>query len=188
MLEPPVVDITKLVSVIQSVCPVQVLQYSLGGTKKEEPAASNTTVNEDVNNIGLFPHKGKDHVGLFPRNSSPKNDNKSNEHLGNLDMDQLVEEINEEINELGSYQPPDRQSVNCRSRSRSPENSSQRDRHRYDITDRRYRYDNYANRSDSSYNNQLTASQQMEAELFLDKTAYFHGSNNKEALKLFSTM
>ena len=38
MLEPPVIDINKLVSVIQSVYPVQVLQFSLGGTKKEEPA------------------------------------------------------------------------------------------------------------------------------------------------------
>ena len=99
MLEPPVVDINKLVAVIQSVHPAQVLQYSLGGTKKEEPAASNTAVSEDINNVGLFPHKGKDHVGLFPSNSSPKNPNKSNEHLGNLDMDQSVEEINKDINE-----------------------------------------------------------------------------------------
>ena len=41
MLEPPVVDINKLVTVIQSIYPVQVLQYSLGATKKEESAASN---------------------------------------------------------------------------------------------------------------------------------------------------
>ena len=56
------------------------------------------------------------------------------------------------------------------------------ERCRYDVTNRRYRYDNYANRSDSSNNNQLTASQRMEAKLFLDKIAYFNGSNNKEAL------
>ena len=112
ILEPPVVDINKLVSVIRSVYPVQVLQYSLGGTKKEEPAASNTAINEDINNVGLFPHKGKDHVGLFPKNSIPKNkSHKSNEYLGNLDMDQSVEEINEEISEHGSYQPPDRVST-----------------------------------------------------------------------------
>ena len=73
MLEPPVVDINKLVAIIQSIYPMQVLQYSLGGTKKEEPAASNTAVSEDINNVGLFPHKVKDHVGLFPLNSSPKN-------------------------------------------------------------------------------------------------------------------
>ena len=40
MLEPPVIDVNKLVVVIQSVYPMQVLQYSLGGTKQEEPAAS----------------------------------------------------------------------------------------------------------------------------------------------------
>ena len=96
-------------------------------------------------------------------------------------MDQSVEEINEEINEQGSYQPSDRQKVKWRSRSRSPESSSQRERHSYYITDRRYRYDSYTNRSDNSYSNQLTTSQQMEATLFLDKISYFDGSNNKEA-------
>ena len=93
-----------------------------------------------------------------------------------------MEEINEEINERGSYQLPDGQGINHSGRSRSPESVTQRDRYRYDVTDRRYRYDNYANRSDSSDNSQLTASQQMEAKLFLDKIAYFDGSNNKEAL------
>ena len=97
-------------------------------------------------------------------------------------MDQSVEEISEEINERGSYQPPDIQGISCRSRSRLPESLTQRDRYRYDVTDRRYRYDNYANRSDSSDNSQLTASQWMEAKLFLDKIAYFDGSNNKETL------
>ena len=55
-------------------------------------------------------------------------------------------------------------------------------RDRYGITDRRYRYDSYANGSNDSYNDQLTASQWMEAKLFLDKIWYFDGSNNKEAL------
>ena len=97
-------------------------------------------------------------------------------------MAQSVEEINEEINEQGSYQPPDRQKVNRRSRLRSPESSSHGERHRYDVIDRRYRYDSYSYRSDNSYSNQLTASPQMEAKLFLDKILYFDGSNNKEAL------
>ena len=99
MLEPPVVDIKKLVSVIHTAYPGQVLQYSLGGKMKEKPITSNTAVSEDVNNVDLFPHKGKDHEGIFPKNSSPKNKNKSNEHLGKLNMDQSVEEINEEFNE-----------------------------------------------------------------------------------------
>ena len=97
-------------------------------------------------------------------------------------MDQSVKKINEEINKRGSYQPPDRQGISCRSKSRSPESVTQRERYRYDVTDRRYRYDNYANRSDSSDNSRLTVSQRMEAKLFLDKIKYFDGSKNKEAL------
>ena len=75
MLEAPVVDINKLVTVIQSIYPMQVLQYSLGATKKEGSAASNTAiaVSKDINNVGLFPHKGKDQEELFSSNSSPKN-------------------------------------------------------------------------------------------------------------------
>ena len=34
--------------------------------------------------LDLFPQKSKDEVGLFPSNSSPKNHNKSNEHLRNF--------------------------------------------------------------------------------------------------------
>ena len=93
-------------------------------------------------------------------------------------MDQSVEEINKQ----GSYQPPDRHDVNWQHRSRLPETSLPRERHRYDVTDRRYRYDGYLNRSDGSYSDQLTLSQWMEAKLFLDKIAYFDGPNNKEAL------
>ena len=69
-----------------------------------------------------------------------------------------------------------------RDRSRSLETSSPRDRHRYDISDRRYRYYGYLNRSDGNYSDQLTPSEWMEAKLFLHKVMYFDGSNNKEAL------
>ena len=173
MLKPPPVDINKLVQVIQNVYPAQVVQYSLGASKKDEAKASNavTAGNKDNSNIGLFLPKGKDQVGLFPSNSSPKNHNKSSEHIRNFNMDQSVEEINEQ----GSYQPPDRHDINQRHRSRLPETSSPRERHRYNVTDRRYRYDAYLNRSDGSYSDQLTPSQWMEAKLFLDKIAYFDG-------------
>ena len=180
ILEPLLVDINKLVQVIHNVYLAQVIQYSLGVSKKDEAKASDavTTGNKDGNTIGLSPQKGKNQVGLFPSNSSPKNHNKSSEHLRNFNMDQSVEEINEQ----GSHQPPDRHDVNQRHRSRLPETSSPRERHRYDVTDRRYRYDGYLNRSDGSYSDQLTPSQQMEAKLILDKIMYFNGSNNKEAL------
>ena len=65
------------------------------------------------------------------------------------------------------------------------ESIEHRDRYRYDVTDRRYHFDYYDNRSDSE-NNLLTASQQMKAKLFLDKISYFDGSNNKEALNFLA--
>ena len=65
---------------------------------KEKLTTSNTTRSKNNNNTGLFPHEGKVQEGLFPKNSSPKNKNTSNEHLGKLNMDQTVEEIDEEIN------------------------------------------------------------------------------------------
>ena len=137
ILEPPVIDINKLASVIQNVYPTQVLQYSLADMVKEKPAMSKVMVRENEDNIGLFPPNGK-------------NQEKSNEHLGKLQIDQSVEEMNEEINERGSYQLPDGQGISCRGRLRSPESETHRDRYRYDVTDRRYRYDNYVNKSNSS--------------------------------------
>ena len=179
MLEPPSVDINKLVQVIQTVYPAQVVRYSLGASKKDEAKASDaeTTGNKDANTIGLFPQKGKDQVGLFPSNSSPKNHNKSSEHFRNFNMDQSVEEINEQ----GSYQPPDRHDIN-QGIGQDHRKLDHQGRDRYDVTNRRYRCDSHLNRSDGSYSDQLTPSQWMEAKLFLDKTMYFDGSNNKEAL------
>ena len=182
ILEPPAIDFNKLASVIQNVYPAQVLQYSLGNMVKEKPATSKTMVSKNEGNVGLFPPNGKNQEKSFPHNSSPKNASKSNKHLGKLHIDQSVEEMNEEINERGSYQQPNGQGISHRGRSRSSESETHRDRYRYDVTDRRYRYDNYTNKSDSSDNSQLTASQQVEAKLFLDKIAYFDGLNNKDAL------
>ena len=92
MLEPLLVVINNLVQVIQNVYLAQVVQYSLGASKKDEAKASDaeTTGNKDGNTVGLFSQKGKDQVGLFPSNSCPKNHNKSSEHLRNFDMDQSV--------------------------------------------------------------------------------------------------
>ena len=137
ILELPVIDINRLTSVIQRVYPMQVLQYSLGDSMKERPSMSQTMASENEENVGLFPPNGKNQEKLH--------------------IDQLVEDMNEEINERGSYQPPDGQGINCRGRLRSPESKTHRERYRYDVTDRRYRYDNYANKSDSSNNSQLIA-------------------------------
>ena len=70
--------------------------------------------------------------------------------------------------------------------TRPPEDSMHRERHRYEVSDRRYRHDSYTGRSDSGYNNQLTSSQCLEVKLFLDKISYFDGSNNKEALNFLA--
>ena len=86
MLELPLIDINKVVQVIQCAYPSQVIQYSLDIQKKNEKGETkeldaSTAGNKDGNNVGLFPPKGKDQVGLFPTNSSPKNHNKSSEHF-----------------------------------------------------------------------------------------------------------
>ena len=182
LLEPPVVHINKLTSVIHSVFPAQVLQCSLGDRIKGVSSLSKLMKSKDVENVGLFPPKGKNQDKFLPQNSSPNNADKPNEHLGKLNMDQSVEEVNEEPNEQGSYQPQDRQEMNPRGRSRLQESETRRDRYMHDVTDRRFRYDYYDNRSDNSDSSQLTVSQQMEAKLFLDQIAYFDGSNNKKTL------
>ena len=92
MLEPPLIDINKVVLVIQCVYPTQVVQYSLGIQRKNDKEETkeldaSTVGNKDTNNVGLYPLKGKDQVGIYPSNSSPKNYNKSSEHLRDFDMD-----------------------------------------------------------------------------------------------------
>ena len=64
MLEPPPVDINKLVQIIQSIYPAQVVQYLLDALKKEKAKALDVvpTGNKDVSNVSLFLPKGKDQV------------------------------------------------------------------------------------------------------------------------------
>ena len=59
MLEPPLVDINKLVQVIQNVYLAQVVQYALGTSKKDEKdgakdSDASTSGNKVSNNEGLF--------------------------------------------------------------------------------------------------------------------------------------
>ena len=72
ILEPPVIDINKLASVIQNVYPTQERQNSLGDMVKEKPAMSKTTVSENKDNVGLFLPNGKNQEKLFPQNYGPK--------------------------------------------------------------------------------------------------------------------
>ena len=116
LLEPPVIDINKLTSVIQSIFPTQVLQYSLGDRIKNTASSSKETKNENMEGVGLFPPKGKNPDKSINQNSSPIDTGKYNEHLSKPKMDQSVEEINEDLNERGSYQPPNNQNDISRGR------------------------------------------------------------------------
>ena len=169
--DPPLIDINKLVMLVQRVYPAQVVEYSLGRGKK-------SSLEMEDNDK----HKVEETAGLFPP-TKPKTNNKYDESFRDFNEEQLINKVNDD---RGSYEPPDRNSHDYRSRSRSPDNSTHRERHRYDTTDRRNRHDSYTGRSDSGYNNQLTSSQCLEVKLFLDKIPYFDRSNNKEALNFLA--
>ena len=152
--------------------PAQVVEYTLGRGKKSSLDTENTVR-----------HKVEEPAGLFPPTKLKVN-NDYKENFRDFNEEQLINEVND--NDRGSYQPPDKNGHDYRSKSRSPDMNSHRQRNRYDTTDRRYRHGSYTSRSDNSYNNQLTSSQQLEVKLFLDKISYFNGSNNKEALNFLA--
>ena len=162
--QPPLIEISMLVTLIQRAYPAQVVEYTLG---RKTSSLGNVDKPKEEETPGLFPP------------TKPKVNNVYNENFRNFNEEQLISEVNDE--DRGSYQPPDVNDHNYR--SRSPETSSHRERNRYDATDRRSRHDSYTNRS---YNNNLTSSQRLEVKLFLDKISYFDGSNNKEALNFLA--
>ena len=169
MWQPPLIEISALVTLIQRVYPAQVVEYTLG---RKTSSLGNVEKPKEEETPGLFPP------------TKPKVNNVYNENFRNFNEEQLVGEVNSE--DRGSYRPPDINDYNYRSRSRSPETSSHRERNRYDATDRRSRHNSYASRSDNNYNNNLTSSQCLEVKLFLDKISYFDGSNNKKALNFLA--
>ena len=144
--DPPLIDIKKLVMLVQKVYSVQVVEYSLGCGKK----LSLETEDNDK-------HKVEETKGLFPTSKPKVNNNKYDESFRDFNEEQSINEVND--GDRGSYEPPDRNSHDYRSRPSSPDGSTHRERHRYETSDRRYRHDSYTSRSDSGYNNQLTSSQ-----------------------------
>ena len=170
--DPPLINISKLVTLVQRVYPAQVVEYTLGCGKKSSIDTEDTDK-----------HKVEETAGLFPP-TKPKANNDYNESFRNFNEEQSINEVNDD--DRGLYQPVDKNGHDYRSKSRSPENNTHRERHRYDTTDKRNRHDSYTSRSDSSYNNQLTSSQCLEVKLFLDKILYFDGSKNKEALNFLA--
>ena len=170
--DPPLIDISTLVTLVQSVYPAQVVEYTLGLGKKSSLDTENTVK-----------HKVEEPAGLFPPTKTKVN-NDYQENFRDFNEEQLINEVNDD--DRDSYQPPDKNGHDYRSKSRLPEMNSHRERNRYDTMDRRNRHDSYTSRSDNSYNTQLTSSQQLEVKLFLDKILYFDGSNNKEALNFLA--
>ena len=171
--DPLQIDINKLVILVQSIYPAQVVEYSLGRGKKS-----------DSDMEGNDKQKVEETAGLFLPSKPKVDKNNYDESFREFNVEQSIKEVNDD--DRGSCQPPDRNSHSYRSRSRSPEDSTHRERHRYNALDRRYRHDSYTGRSDSGYNNHLISSQHLEVKLFLDKISYFDGSNNKEALHFFA--
>ena len=170
--DPPLIDISKLVTLVQRVYPAEVVEYTLGCGKKSSLDTEDTDK-----------HKVEETAGLFPP-TKPKANNDYNESFRDFNEEQSINEVNDD--DRGSYQPPDKNGHDYRSKSRTLENNIHRERHRYNTTDRRNRHDSYTSRSDSSYNNQLTSSQHLDIKLFLDKISYFDGSNNKEAFNFLA--
>ena len=167
--QPPLIEISMLVTLIQRAYPAQVVEYTLG---RKKSSLDNTVKTKEEEPPGLFPP------------TKPKVNNVYNENFRDFNEEQLINEVNDD--DIGSYQPLDKNSHDYRPRSRSPEMNSHRERNRYDAADRRSRHDSYASRSDNNYNNNLTSSQCLEVKLFLDKISYFDGSNNKEALNFLA--
>ena len=167
--QPPLIEISTLVTLIQRAYPAQVVEYTLG---RKISSSGNGEKPKEEETPGLFPP------------TKQKANNVYNENFRNFNEDQLIGEVTSK--DRGSYQPPDMNDHNYRSRSRSLETSSHRERNRYDATDRRSRHNSYASRSDNNYNNNLTSSQRLEVKLFLDKIPYFDGSNKKEALNFLA--
>ena len=148
------------------------LEHTLGRGKKSTIDTENTVK-----------PKAEEPAGLFPPTKQRIN-SEYKENFRDFNEEELINEVHDD--DKGSYQPPHKDGHDYRSKSRLPDLNSYRERNRYDTMDRRYRHDSHASRSDNSYNNQLTSSQQLEVKLFLDKITYFDGSNNKEALNFLA--
>ena len=118
--DPPLIDINKLVMLVQSIYPAQVAEYSLRHRRKS---------NSDMEGNDM--HKVEETAGLFPPSKSKVNNNKYDESFREFNIEQSINKVND--GDRGSYQPPDRNNHNYRSRSRSPKDSTHRERHRYKV-------------------------------------------------------
>ena len=93
--DPPLIDINKLVMLVQKVYPAQIVEYSLGRGKK-------LSLEREDNDK----HKVEETAGLFPPNKPKANNNKYDESFRDFNEEQSINEVND--GDRGSYQPPDR--------------------------------------------------------------------------------
>ena len=112
MWQPPLIEISTLVTLVQRAYQAQVVEYTLG---------------RKTASLGNVEKPKEETSGLFPP-TKPKVDNVYNENFRNFNEEQLIGEVNSE--DRGSYRPPDINDHNYRSRSRSPETSLHRERNR----------------------------------------------------------
>ena len=111
--DPPSIDISKLVTLVQRVYPAQVVEYTLGHGKKSSLDTEDTDK-----------HKVEETAGLFPP-TKPKANNDYNESFRDFNEEESINEVNDD--DRGSYQPPDKNSHDYRSKSRSLENNTHRE-------------------------------------------------------------
>ena len=112
--DPPLIDISTLVTLVQRVYPAQVVEYTLGHGKKSSLDTEDTDK-----------HKVEETAGLFPP-TKPKTNNEYNEGFRDFNEEQLINEVNDD--DRGSYQPLDKNGHDYRSKSRSPENNTHREK------------------------------------------------------------
>ena len=71
LLEPPVVDINKLTSVVQGIFPVQVLKFTLGDMIKNHASSSPDTKNENMEEVVYFCLKVRIQISQLIRIQTP---------------------------------------------------------------------------------------------------------------------
>ena len=95
--DPPPIDINKLVMLVQSVYPAQVVEYSLGCGKKS-----------DLDTEGNDKHKVEETAGLFLPSKPKVDSNNYGQSFREFNVMQSINKVNDR--DRGSYQPPDRNS------------------------------------------------------------------------------
>ena len=91
--DPPLIDINKLVMLVQKVYPAQVVEYSLGHGKK-------LSLEMEDNDK----HKVEETAGLFPPSKPKANNNKYDESFRDFNEEQLINKVSD--SDRGSYEPP----------------------------------------------------------------------------------